>query len=251
MADLAGKVAIVTGGGSGIGRSVCLAFASVGASVIVAGRTAPKTRAVVEEIARAGGRSVEVCVDVSQGPDVRRMVDLAVRHFGGLDILVTSAGISPVGTVTETDEDAWDECIAIDLRSVFLGAKYAIPEMQRRGGGVILNVAGTFGLSGARNKSAYSAAKAGAINLSRSIALDYARDNIRCNAICPGYVDTPLNAGFPSDARDRFLDVRQPLPGLIQPDDVAQLAVFLASNAGRMLTGQTYVIDGGQQAGLF
>jgi 3-oxoacyl-[acyl-carrier protein] reductase len=179
------------------------------------------------------------------------MVDLAVRQFGGLDILVNSAGISPVGTVTEIDEDAWDECIAIDLRSVFLGAKYAIPEMQRRGGGVILNVAGTFGLSGARNKAAYSAAKAGAINLSRSIALDYARDNIRCNAICPGYVDTPLNADFPTDARDRFLDARQPLPGLIQPEEVAQLALFLASNAGRMLTGQTYVVDGGQQAGLF
>jgi 3-oxoacyl-[acyl-carrier protein] reductase len=245
------KVAIVTGGGSGIGRATCLAFARTGASVVVAGRTEAKLRDVVDEIVREGGHGLAVSVDVSDGDDVRRMITAAVDEFGGVDILFNNAGISPVGSVTEISEADWDKCMAIDLRGVFLGAKYVIPELRFRGGGVILNTAGTFGLRGTRHKAAYSAAKAGVVNLSRSIALDYARDNIRCNAVCPGYVDTPLNNGFAVADRDEFLDARQPLPGMIDADQVAQLAVFLASDAARMITGQAYVIDGGQQAGLF
>jgi NAD(P)-dependent dehydrogenase (short-subunit alcohol dehydrogenase family) len=248
---LGGKVAIVTGGGSGIGRAACLAFAEAGASVVVAGRSAEKLNNVVRSIDALGCPSRIAVVDVSDGSDVRRMIATAVDAFGGLDVLFNNAGISPVGGVAEISEEEWDRCIAIDLRSVFLGAKYAIPELRRRGGGVILNTAGTFGLRASRSKAAYSAAKAGVVNLSRSIALDYARDNIRCNAICPGYVDTPLNDGFPASERDRFLDSHQPLPGIIRPEEVARLAVFLASDAARMITGQTYVIDGGQQAGMF
>jgi 3-oxoacyl-[acyl-carrier protein] reductase len=248
---LAGKVALVTGGGSGIGRASCLAFAQAGAAVVVAGRTESKLAAVASEIVAAGGMAAIAVGDVSRGEDVRSMIAVAVERFGGLDVLFNNAGISPSGRITDISEEAWDTCIAADLRSVFLGAKYAIPELQRRGGGVILNTAGTFGLRAAREKAAYAAAKAGVVNLTRAIALDYARDNIRCNVICPGYVDTPLNDGFEPALRDAFLDRYQPLPGLMQADEVAALALFLASDVAKMITGQAYVIDAGQQAGLF
>lgn len=248
---LVGKVAIVTGGGSGIGRSASLAFAEAGAKVVVANRTGAKAEAVAAEIMAAGGAAIGVQVDVSVGADVQRMIAAAVEHYGGVDILFNNAGISPNGTVTEISEEEWDECIAIDMRSVFLGAKYAIPVMQQWGGGVILNTAGTLGIRPCRNKAAYGAAKAGVINLTKAIALDYARDNIRCNVICPGYIETPLTAHVAPDERDAFLDAAQPLRGLIQPEEVASLAVYLASDAARMITGQAYVIDGGQQAGMF
>ena len=249
--QLEGKFALVTGGGSGIGRASCLAFAREGAAVVVAGRTQASIAAVVEEITQAGGRAHAVVGDVGRSADVQAMVAVAVATFGGLDILFNNAGISPTGSVTEISEDEWDACIDANLRGVFLGAKYAIPELIKRGGGTILTTAGTFGIRAARGKAAYAAAKAGAVNLSRAIALDYARNNIRCNAICPGYVDTPLNDGFAPADRDAFLDRYQPLPGLVTAEDVAALAVFLASDAARMITGQAYLIDAGQQAGLF
>ncbi|MCB0162116.1 MAG: SDR family oxidoreductase, partial [Caldilineaceae bacterium] len=198
--------------------------------------------------AATGGQAVAAPGDVSNGADVQRMVDTAVHAFGRLDIVVCSAGISPAGRVTDISEADWDECIAVDLRSVFLAAKYAIPRMTR--GGVIVNVAGTLGIRPCRNKAAYAAAKAGVINLTRAVALDYALDGIRCNVICPGYIDTPLNAGFDPADRDAFLAESQPLAGLIQPDEVAAMAVYLASDAARMVTGQVFVIDGGQQAGM-
>jgi NAD(P)-dependent dehydrogenase (short-subunit alcohol dehydrogenase family) len=237
--QLAEKIAIVTGGGSGIGAATACAFAAAGASVVVAGRTQAKVLAVAEEIGEAGGKAVAVAVDVSQGADVRRMVATAVEHFGALDILFNNAAISPSGRVTEISEAEWDEC-----------AKYAIPELQKRGGGVILNTAGTFGIRPAKNKAAYAAAKAGVINLTRALALDYAQDKIRCNVICPGFVDTPLVAGFEGAPRADFLAAYQPLPGVIQADEVAALAVYLASDAAKMITGQSFVIDGGQQAGM-
>jgi 3-oxoacyl-[acyl-carrier protein] reductase len=250
MNGLQNKVAIVTGGGSGMGAAMGRGLADAGARVVLAGRTAAKVMDVAAAIRAAGGQAVGVAVDVSQGVDVQRMVATAVEHFGGVDILINNAGISPVGRVTEISEAEWDECIAIDLRSVFLGAKYAIPVMQQRGGGVVINVAGTLGIRPCRNKAAYAAAKAGVINLTRAIALDYAPDRIRCNVICPGFVETPLTAGFTGPARDEFLAGYQPLPGLIQADEVAQLALYLASDAAKMITGQTFVIDGGQQAGI-
>lgn len=249
--QLTNKIAIITGGGSGIGRASCLAFGEAGAKVVVANRTLSKAEAVATEIETAGGEALAIQVDVSQSKDVQRMIAKTVAHFGGLDILFNNAGISPVGSVTKITEEEWDECLDIDLKSIFLGSKYAIPELKKRGGGVILNTAGTLGLQACRGKAAYAAAKAGAINLTRAIALDYARDHIRCNVICPGYVDTPLTADFPVAERDQFLDRFQPLPGLIQAEEVATMAVYLASDAARMVTGQVFVIDGGQQTGIF
>ena len=250
MKTLAGLVVIVTGGGSGIGAATCLAFAAAGARVVSAGRTRARVQRVAGDIEDLQGEALALEVDVSQEAAVRDMVAATLARFGRIDVLFNNAGISPSGRVTELDEAAWDECLNINLKSVFLSAKHVIPHM-RDCGGVILNTAGTFGLRPAADKAAYSAAKAGVINLTRSIALDYARENVRCNAICPGFVETPLTSGLAGAERDAFLARNQPLPGVIQPQDVAQMAVWLASDAARMITGQVFVIDGGQQAGLF
>ncbi|MFN3981944.1 MAG: SDR family NAD(P)-dependent oxidoreductase, partial [Caldilinea sp.] len=207
--------------------------------------------AVVEDIRRYDGQGLAVPADVSRSDEVAAAMETLVAAFGGLDILVNNAGFSPSGRVTDISEEEWDACLAVNLRSVFLGARAAIPHMQQRGAGVILNVAGTFGLRAAANKAAYSTAKAGVINLTRAIALDYGSERIRCNVICPGYVDTPLTADVAPADRDAFLAATQPLPGVIQAKDVAALAVYLASDAAAMITGQVFVIDGGQQAGLY
>lgn len=249
--DVSNKVVIVTGGGSGIGEASCHAFARTGARVVVANRTLAKAEAVAQSITADHCTAIALQVDVSRSADVQQMIGQTIERFGQVDVLFNNAGISPSGRVTDISEDDWDLCLNIDLKSVFLGAKYVIPHMQRQGGGVIINTAGTFGVRAATGKAAYSTAKAGVINLTRSIALDYARDNIRCNAICPGFVATPLTGGMTTAERDEILDVIQPLKGVIQPDEVAALAVYLASDAAKMLTGQYFAIDGGQQAGLF
>ena len=206
------KVAFVTGGGSGIGRACALALAAQGARVAVVGRTLAKCDAVVAEIGAASALAAQA--DIASSADVQRAIAQTVAHFGGLDVLVNSAGISPSGRITEISEAEWDECIAIDLTSNFLTARYAIPHMVQRGGGSIVNVAGTFGMRAASGKAAYSTAKAGVVNLTRAIALDYARDGIRCNVVCPGFVDTPLTEGFQGPGRDEFLERYQPLRGM-------------------------------------
>ena len=248
---LQGKIALVTGAGSGIGAASSVAFAREGARVAVANRTLAKAEGVVRAIEAEGGRAIALRADVSLSADVQRMIDETIAAYGVPDILFNNAGVSPSGRVTDISEADWDDCLNIDLKSVFLAARCLIPPMIEAGGGVILNTAGTFGIRAARNKAAYSVAKAGVINLTRSIALDYARDGIRCNAICPGYVDTPLNDSFPPPARDAFLEAYQPLPGLIGADAIAEMALYLASDAASMITGQVFVLDGGQQAGLY
>ena len=248
---LENKAAIITGGGSGMGRSSCLKFAQVGARVAVADIRLEPAQAVADEIKAQGGEAIAIQVDVSQSQDVQKMIATTVAKFGGLDVMFNHAGISPDGSITETSEEDWERCMAIDLRSVFLGSKYAIPELRKRGGGVILNTAGTLGIRPCPNKASYGAAKAGVINLTRSTALDYARDNIRCIAICPGYIDTPLNEGADAEMLDRFLKRYQPMPGVIQAEDIASLAVFLASDAAAFITGVALPIDAGQMAGLY
>ncbi|MDZ4766278.1 MAG: SDR family oxidoreductase [Chloroflexota bacterium] len=245
------KIAIITGGGSGIGRAACLAFAAAGYQVVVAGRTRAKVEAVAAEIVTAGGAALAREIDVARAADNERLIAATVERFGGVDTLFCSAGFRPDGGVVDADESDWDHAFAVNVTSIFFAAKYAIPVMRARGGGAILVNAGTFGIRPARGKAAYAASKAAAINLARSIALDYARDNVRCNAICPGYVDTPFNADFPAAGVAAFLDEFQPLPGMIQPEEVAAMAVYLASDAAKMITGQVFVVDGGQQAGIF
>ena len=249
--DLKGKVGIITGAGSGIGRAACNVLAGCGAKICAADIDLEKAEQTVAEIIGNNGEAVAVRADVSLGPDAQNMVRAAVERFGRLDFLYNNAGISPNGSITDITEQEWDQCIAVDLRSVFLGSKYAIPELRKAGGGTIVNTAGTLGIKPCLNKAAYSAAKAGVINLTRSIALDYARDYIRCNAVCPGHVDTPLTSSEPANERDDWLNRYQPLPGIIKPEEIAGLVAFLVSDWGRMITGAAYVLDAGQQAGLF
>ncbi len=248
--SMEGKVVIVTGAGSGIGAASCHAFAGAGARLVCAGRTLETARQTAAAIRRDGGDAIAVRTDVSDDHSVCSLVNATITRYERIDVLFNNAGISPSGRITDIEVEDWDECLDVNLKGVFLAARRVIPHMRDRGG-VILNTAGTFGLRPSSAKAAYATAKAGVINLTRSIALDYARENIRCNAICPGFVDTPLTASFDGEQRDAFLDRSQPLPGVIQPEDVAQMALWLASDAARMITGQVFVIDGGQQAGLF
>lgn len=190
-------------------------------------------------------------IDITNEAAVEALFDDAVATFGRLDVYFTIAGISPVGTAVTTSYEDYKKVVALDMDSVFLGSKYCIPHMIKTGGGVILNLVGTYGIRPTPNKLSYSAAKAGALSITRSVAIDFARDNIRCNAICPGFVNTPLNNGFEGEARQRFLNTYQPAPFEIQAKDIAETALFLASDEARAITGQAIVVDGGTEASLY
>ncbi|MBI3911179.1 MAG: SDR family oxidoreductase [Armatimonadetes bacterium] len=244
------RIALITGAGAGIGRASVMAFTREGAHV-VAVDVNESTAAETVALARgSAGEAVVFRADVSRSAEVQAMIRFAVERYGGLDILFNNAGIVQNGTVTETPEDEWEQTMAINLRSVFLGCKYAIPEMRRRGGGVIINTASVAGLVGVRNRASYSASKMGIVGLTRSIAIDYIQDNIRANAICPGTVDTPslrqriAQAEDPEAARIAFL-ARQPMGRLGTPEEIAALAVYLAAEESAYMTGSATVIDGG------
>jgi len=191
MGKLEGKIALITGGGSGIGRATALAFAAEGANVAVADRAEANARTAAEEITRRGGEAAAIRADVAKAADAERMVRDTVGRFGRLDILYNNAGIGFARRTHLMTEEEWDRTIDVDLKGVFLGCKYALPELMKHGG-VILSTASVAGLEGFRQMAAYCAAKAGVIMLTKSLAMDYAEHGIRVNCICPGSVDTPL-----------------------------------------------------------
>ncbi|MCL4765243.1 MAG: SDR family oxidoreductase [Hyphomicrobiaceae bacterium] len=247
------KVCIITGGGSGIGRAACLMFAKEGARLAVADKRMEAARVVVEECASLGGRAIAIEVDVAQAADARRMVDETVAAFGRLDVLLNNAGYGIAGSVLETDEDAWDDLMAVNVRGVFLCTKYAIPAMKTGGGGSIVNTASVVANIGIRNRAAYCASKGAVAALTRAVAIDHVADGIRCNAIAPGTIDTPyfadiIGASPDAAALRKGLEQRQLMGRLGTPEEIAAGMLFLASDESRFATGSILTIDGGMTA---
>ncbi|MFC2030627.1 SDR family NAD(P)-dependent oxidoreductase [Chloroflexota bacterium] len=238
------KIAIVTGAASGIGRGIARRFAEEGASVVVADVDAQGGEETVRDLRETGVEAVFIHTDVSQGSQVQRMVSASRDRFGRLDVLVNNAGLSPNGSVTETSEEEWDSCLGTNLRGVFLGCKHAIPLMLEGGGGSIINIAGTLGFMGKPRKAAYCASKGGVINLTRQMAIDYGKQNVRINCISPGFVATALTAHYSEEVLEQLYR-QQPVGRAGQPDDVAEAAVYLASDAAGYVTGTSLVVDGG------
>ncbi len=254
MGTLAGKIALVTGAASGIGRATALLFAREGAAVAVVDRDQAGGQAVVQEIVDEGGRAIFLRCDVSQAADCQRAVQETVTTLGGLDILVNNAGIIRRADVLETTEEEWDRVMAVNVKSVFLMSKYAVPVMAGRGGGVIVNTGSGWGLVGGRDAVAYCAAKGAVVNLTRAMAIDHGAQKIRVNCVCPGDTDTAMlrdearQLGAPEreflvEAADR------PLRRIGTPEDIAQAVLYLASDASSFVTGTTLVVDGGGLAG--
>jgi NAD(P)-dependent dehydrogenase (short-subunit alcohol dehydrogenase family) len=252
---LAGKVALITGGASGIGRATALLFAREGADVSIVDLDEAGGRAVAQAAAVVvGGRAIFVRGDVSLAADCRRAVQQTVDELGGLDVLFNNAGIIRRATVLETTEAEWDRVMAVNVKSIFLLTRHAIPVMARAGGGAIVNVASGWGLVGGRRAISYCASKGAVVNMTRALALDHAGQNVRVNCICPGDTDTPMlrdEARQLGEPDERFLAeaAQRPLQRIGRPEDVAQAALYLASDAASFVTGAILVVDGGGLAG--
>jgi NAD(P)-dependent dehydrogenase (short-subunit alcohol dehydrogenase family) len=245
---LSGKVAAITGAASGIGQATALLFAREGAKVVVADVDEAGGRKTVDTIREQGGIALFAATDVTVAADVKRMVNLAVETHGRLDILFNNAGIGHRLPVHECSEEDWDRVIAINLKGVFLGCKYAVRAMMRQGGGTIINTASGAGLVGAPRSPAYSASKGGVVVLTKQMANDYAQHNIRVNAICPGAVDTPLMEVVYREISDdfeeakRIYEARLPRGRLITPEEVAHVALYLASDEIGFITGNPFFV---------
>jgi NAD(P)-dependent dehydrogenase (short-subunit alcohol dehydrogenase family) len=249
MGRLDGKVAVITGGGSGIGRVASLLFASEGASVVVADVVTDRAESAAAEIVAAGGSATAVSVDVSDQAQVESMVATAVSTYGGLHVLFNNAGIFPDddGGVLETPPDTWTKVMEVNLKGVWLGCRAAVPAMLESGGGSIINVASFVALVGAATAQiAYTASKGGVLAMTREVAVEYARKGIRANSICPGPIETPLLAELLADParRERRL-VHIPMGRFGRPEEIAKAALFLASDEASFVTGSALVVDGG------
>ncbi len=249
---LDGKVAVVTGGGSGIGRASALTFLREGATVVIGDLN---EASLGETAALARGEGVEnrlatLRADVSAEPDVSALIGLAVDRFGGLDCLFNNAGVGGAfGPIGETTVEEWDFTFAVLVRGVFLGMKHASTRMKAQGrGGSIINTASVAGIGGGAGPHAYSAAKAAVANLSRAVSAEMAAHRVRVNAIAPGLIKTPLATGHREDAWERLVRQKQPWPDLGLPQHIADTALFLAGDESRFITGQVIVVDGGLTA---
>jgi len=246
---LENKSAIITGAGSGIGRESALLFAKEGASVVVAELNEQAGTAVVKEIEAVGGKAVFVQVDVSNEKEVRNMIHAAEASFGKLSVIMNNAGIFPDadGSVVDTSEETLDLVVNINVKGVFFGCKHAIPAMIRAGGGSIVNVASFVALMGAAvPQIAYTASKGAVLSMTREIAAEFARKNIRANALCPGPVETPLMNAILSDPVKRQRRLVHIPPGrFAKASEIANAALFLASDESSFVNGATFLVDGG------
>jgi NAD(P)-dependent dehydrogenase (short-subunit alcohol dehydrogenase family) len=253
MPELDGKVALVVGGSLGIGRATARRLAEEGAAVVLCGHD---DDSVAEALAELGKDGLEVDgrrADVTSSAAVEGLVRFTVDRYGGIDLLVNSAGIQRYGTVVETSEELWDEVLAVNLKGMFLTAKHCVPELRRRGGGAIVNVASVQAFAAQTGVVAYAASKGGVVALTTAIAVDHAADNIRCNAVCPGSVDTPMlraaadefKGDHTADELIRSWGGSHPLGRVARPEEIAEVIAFLAGERGSFVTGTALRVDGG------
>jgi len=250
---LSGKVAFITGAGLGMGREAAVLFAAHGARVGVADLNKAAAEETVTLIQKAGGQALATVGDVALEADVARMIQDTVARFGALHVLYNNAGVlwkDRDRSVLETDDGWWERVMAINLKSVFWVTKYGIPHLRAAGGGSIVNVGSVSALAGfTRAQDAYTAAKGALISLTKSLAIQFGRDRIRCNIIHPGIVDTPLQAPYLTDAIRKEFECGIPLGRIAQPREIAFAALYLASDESAFMTGSELVIDGGFLAG--
>ena len=248
---LEGKVALITGGSSGIGRAAAMAFARAGARVVLGNRRVPEGEETVKSVNDAGGEATLVKTDVTKAAEVEALVTAAVEAYGRLDCAFNNAGTTGVMARTaECTEENWDTIMNLNLKGVWLCMKYEILQMLKRGGGAIVNNASVAAMVGLRGGPAYSASKGGVIQLTRTAALEYAQKGIRVNAVCPGYVLTPMTEGHLKENPEFEAQIKkyQPLGRLGSTEEVAEAVVWLCSDAASFITGHPLVIDGGSLA---
>lgn len=244
---LKGKVAIISGGTFGIGESTVRLFANQGAKVVIAARNVEKGTKLVNDIKENGGEALFVKTDVSQEEDVKNLVKQTVDAYGRLDVLFANAGVGDMGDLDCCTLEEWNRTISVDLTGVFLCNKHVIPEMAKIGGGSIINCASILGHVGQMSVSAYAAAKGGVVNMTRSAAVTYANKGIRINAVCPGYIDTPILDNTPKEVIDHLVSL-VPARRLGKPEEVANAVLFLASDESSFVTGANLLVDGGYTA---
>ena len=250
------KVSIITGGASGMGRVAARMFAAEGAQVVVADVTEPAAQSVVDEVTAAGGRAIAVAADVSKEADAKRMVDDAVEAFGRVDVLYNNAGIMPEAdhSVIDTSVEDWDRVMAVNVRGVFLGCKYAIPKMVEQGSGSVINISSFVALIGCSNpQDAYTASKGAVLALTKSLAVQFAPKGVRTNAICPGPVETPLLMDWlvKDEEAKRIRLARNPTGRFGKPEEIVHMAIYLASDESRWTNGAAMVVDGGITVNYF